>query len=288
VAKYDMIYTPFKNMISRADFWVLGANLAIEMASTKALTGDRVNLPPSIGGPLLLPFRIGRIDRDNCTGFDGDLVPPIHTGWSQMTSLFSGKMGMTTNQIVALMGAHTLGQITRNNSGFQGSWTRFSSSFSNLYFDGLINSAWSNLNTSYIWTDQGSSNVANVMITPDIEMIYSPAVECPQFLLGLFESRGCKQNVGPMQAVIDFASNLTAFYGNFSQSWQLLTEYGNATLSELCAKSSDVNQDRNVDILDLVMVIDFWGACEANCSADLNCDGVVNSDDIKITMKHYD
>jgi catalase (peroxidase I) len=288
VAIYDMIYTPFQDIISRADFWVFGANLAIEMASTKALTGDRINLPSSIGGPLLLPFRGGRIDRDNCTGLDGDLVPPIHTGWSQMTALFSGKMAMTTNQIVALMGAHTLGQITRNNSGFQGSWTSFSSSFSNLYYSGLIGSAWSNLNSSSIWTDQVSSTVANVMITPDIEMIYSPSSQCPQFLLGLFESRGCKQNFGPMQVVQEFASNLTSFYANFSESWQLLTEYGNATLSELCAQSSDVNQDGSVDILDLVLVIDFWGACEGNYSADLNCDGAVNSTDIKIALSHYD
>jgi len=51
-------------------------------------------------------------------------------------------MGFNDQEIVALIGAHTLGRCHTDRSGFDGPWTFAPTSFSNLYFQELNNQKW--------------------------------------------------------------------------------------------------------------------------------------------------
>jgi cytochrome c peroxidase len=51
-------------------------------------------------------------------------------------------MGFNDQEIVALLGAHTLGRCHTDRSGFDGPWTFAPTSFSNLYYQELLNRKW--------------------------------------------------------------------------------------------------------------------------------------------------
>jgi cytochrome c peroxidase len=44
--------------------------------------------------------------------------------------------------MVALIGAHTLGRCHTDRSGYKGPWTNAPTTFSNLYFQELLNNKW--------------------------------------------------------------------------------------------------------------------------------------------------
>jgi catalase (peroxidase I) len=52
-------------------------------------------------------------------------------------NLFGGRFGMSVAEVVAIMGGHSVGRTTFSESGFDGGWTPFQSSFSNQYFKAL-------------------------------------------------------------------------------------------------------------------------------------------------------
>lgn len=45
-------------------------------------------------------------------------------------------------EMVALVGAHTLGRCHTDRSGYSGPWTNAPTTFSNLYFQELLNNKW--------------------------------------------------------------------------------------------------------------------------------------------------
>eukprot|EP00899_Mesostigma_viride_P023395 jgi/Mesvir1/423/Mv11305-RA.1 len=51
-------------------------------------------------------------------------------------------MGLTTQETVALIGAHTVGRMRVQNSGYQGTWVRTDMAFNNEFFVALRNRAW--------------------------------------------------------------------------------------------------------------------------------------------------
>ena len=67
--------------------------------------------------PLLLPFRYGRIDALTCD--DTSALPEANFTFAQ-THAFFGKFGMSVSEVVAIMGAHSLGRCFLDNSGFDG------------------------------------------------------------------------------------------------------------------------------------------------------------------------
>ena len=142
--------SPFGALVSKADFYVLAATLAIELASTLAATpyvalSTAANNPLNFSvTPLVLPFVSGRVDDSSCVG-DNATLPPTSFLWPDITALFSGRFGMTANEIVAIMGAHSLGRINAA-PGVLGnissiSWHQSSTSFSVRYYDVLLNGA---------------------------------------------------------------------------------------------------------------------------------------------------
>jgi hypothetical protein len=82
--------------ISRADFWVASANAVIHLTSVR----NALNLKDT--------FRWGRRDRASCIGSGQRLPQP--SGCQQIEAVFLTRMGFSWREVVALLGAHTLGR----------------------------------------------------------------------------------------------------------------------------------------------------------------------------------
>lgn len=110
--------------ITYADLWTLAGATAIE----------------EMGGPHI-KWRPGRADKfeKDCTP-DGRL-PDADKGASHVRDIFY-RMGFDDQEIVALSGAHTLGRCHTDRSGYWGPWTNAPTTFSNLYYQELLNNKW--------------------------------------------------------------------------------------------------------------------------------------------------
>eukprot|EP00803_Ostreobium_quekettii_P002696 evm.model.scf_840.5 EVM.evm.TU.scf_840.5 scf_840:39307-43145(-) len=111
--------------ISYSDLWTLAGVVAIE----------------EMGGPKI-PWRPGRSDASDgsaCTP-DGRL-PDGDKGAAHVREIFE-RMGFNDQEMVALIGAHTLGRCHADRSGWVNPWTRAPTTFSNLYFQDLKSTKW--------------------------------------------------------------------------------------------------------------------------------------------------
>ncbi|GIL87364.1 hypothetical protein Vretimale_1703 [Volvox reticuliferus] len=111
--------------ISYSDLWTLAGVVAIE----------------DMGGPTVA-WRPGRVDYPDGSKIvpDGRL-PDATQGAKHLRNIFH-RMGFDDRDIVALSGAHTLGRCHPDRSGFSGPWTNAPTTFSNLYFQELVNNKW--------------------------------------------------------------------------------------------------------------------------------------------------
>mmetsp|Transcript_9418 Transcript_9418/g.20072 ORF Transcript_9418/g.20072 Transcript_9418/m.20072 type:complete len:312 (+) Transcript_9418:80-1015(+) len=119
--------------VSYADLYQLASAVAVEVA----------------GGPKI-PMRYGRKDVESAEGCspDGNLPSAGHpfpdgsvSPAEHLRKVFY-RMGFNDQEIVALVGAHTLGRCHTDRSGFVNPWTNAPTTFSNLYFQELKNNKW--------------------------------------------------------------------------------------------------------------------------------------------------
>eukprot|EP00879_Flechtneria_rotunda_P006070 GHRR01006383.1.p1 GENE.GHRR01006383.1~~GHRR01006383.1.p1 ORF type:complete len:326 (+),score=106.95 GHRR01006383.1:365-1342(+) len=111
--------------ISYADLWTLAGAVAIE----------------SMGGRHI-PWRPGRADKDDATSCPPDgRLPDASKDAKHVRDIF-GRMGFDDREMVALVGAHCLGRCHTERSGYKGPWTNAPTTFSNLYFQELVNNKW--------------------------------------------------------------------------------------------------------------------------------------------------
>ena len=101
-------WLPFASEISFADTIALAGAVAIRYASTTSSN----NGPEAISSPLILETKFGRVDADECN--DVGHLPNTETGWPELITLFGSKFGMSIDECVAIMGAHTTGQALRH------------------------------------------------------------------------------------------------------------------------------------------------------------------------------
>ena len=107
---YDLNY---KGKMSRADFYAL--------AAVVALTRSTRDAPVKYVG--LKNFKVGRRDCDQSPIEPrGANLPKATDGTTKTFKFFKNEFGFNEREAVVLMGAHTLGRCTLQNSGFQGSW----------------------------------------------------------------------------------------------------------------------------------------------------------------------
>uniref|UniRef100_A0A7S0QWH3 Cytochrome c peroxidase, mitochondrial n=1 Tax=Chlamydomonas leiostraca TaxID=1034604 RepID=A0A7S0QWH3_9CHLO len=111
--------------ISYADLWTLAGCVAIE----------------EMGGPQVT-WRPGRVDKPDGTHCPPDgRLPDAKQGAAHIRDVF-GRMGFSDQEMVALIGAHSLGRCHSDRSGFDGPWTNAPTTFSNLYFQELAGRTW--------------------------------------------------------------------------------------------------------------------------------------------------
>lgn len=102
--------------ISYADLWTLAGAVAIE----------------EMGGPTI-PWRPGRSDKEaaNHVPLPDGRLPDGDKGADHIRDIFY-RMGFNDQEIVALVGAHTLGRCHADRSGWVGPWTNAPTTWSNL------------------------------------------------------------------------------------------------------------------------------------------------------------
>lgn len=112
--------------LSYADIYTYAGKAAIEL----------------MGGPSIpwSPGRSDAVESEHVPTPDGRL-PDAGQGATHLRDVFN-RMGFDDREIVALSGAHSMGFCHDDRSGFVGPWTAAPTTFSNMYYDDLLNKKW--------------------------------------------------------------------------------------------------------------------------------------------------
>jgi hypothetical protein len=225
VATLDEFQANYAGVISKADLWVLAANLVVQFATTNADRQMNREFPPT-PYTLELPFRYGRNDAASCD--DEGLFPHPSFTWAETNAFFGGRFGMTYVEVMAILGGHSLGRCQAANSGFDGGWITMQSSFSNLYYNSMGSVGWRNEDESLVWVGPQET----IMLMSDAELLYdtygSENGYCARFN-NFEESRSCpfqEQTYAVFMEFADFDTGNIPFFGNFSLAYQKMTELG--------------------------------------------------------------
>jgi len=111
--------------ISYADLWTFAGAAAIEY----------------MGGPHI-PWTEGRSDKPDGTSCPAEgRLPDASKNAAHIRQIFY-RMGFNDREIVALIGAHTLGFCHADRSGYVGPWTRDPYGFDNSFYQLLLSEPW--------------------------------------------------------------------------------------------------------------------------------------------------
>lgn len=111
--------------VSFADLWAVAGCAALEF----------------MGGPII-NVKLGRSDESDGSKCPvNGRLPDAAQGAQHIRDVFY-RMGFNDQEIVALIGAHTLGACHRSRSGFEGPWTRNPYKFDNGFFKNLLFMEW--------------------------------------------------------------------------------------------------------------------------------------------------
>eukprot|EP01032_Pedospumella_encystans_P007653 gene7653-9158_t len=187
--------------LSVADAWTLAGVVAIEQ----------------MGGPEI-PWRAGRKDAAAPTASTATLpngrLPNADMGCPSATNShvrdIFGRMGFNDREIVALLGAHAVGRCHENASGYWGPWTRAETTFSNEYFNALLNETWTPKKThnGKPWTGPAQ------LESKDGTLMMLPAD------MALLQDKGFRKYVEL------YAKDEEAFFKDFSAAFAKLLELG--------------------------------------------------------------
>ena len=114
--------------LSRADVFALSALVAANEAQ------------PNNNNFLDFPMTyFGRVDCiGEATGGPVRDLPGPDLDTDGILDFFDEEFGFNARQTTALLGAHTLGQVARENSGFRGQWVRNNEVLDNAYYDDIV------------------------------------------------------------------------------------------------------------------------------------------------------
>lgn len=173
---------------SYADLWVLASLVAIE----------------AMGGPKI-PFRFGRKDAPSAEACAPDgRLPDASLGVQHIRDVFT-RMGFSDREMVALIGAHAVGECYAENSGFVGPWTHDRYTFSNTFFTALMDEEWilDKRRPQLQYTDLATKTL--MMLPTDVALLFDPSFK---------------------QLVAEYASSEDVFFRDFSKAYQRLVELG--------------------------------------------------------------
>jgi len=139
VATLDTLYTSnnLDAVLTRADFWAYCSYFALNRAVT--IANNNCDADDCAMPDLGLVFQYGRTD---CTGApystDDVGLPSPHLEYSDLVDFFFQEFGFSDTETIALMGAHTLGSMKEENSGFKGAWTTGETNWLNNNYYSLL------------------------------------------------------------------------------------------------------------------------------------------------------
>ena len=119
-------------------------------------------------------FKWGRTDCDDSPSTDEEFEFPEGTMTrSEMMTYFEDHFGYTGKEVVALMGAHTLGLNDVDNSGYDGPYTGTPLALDNTYYSDMLPSS------GYTWTNEETSaskwqftSGDYTRLNTDLELVY--------------------------------------------------------------------------------------------------------------------
>jgi len=164
----------YSSLISRADFWALAGIAAVDKGIENAnedCDSDDCAVPDSG-----LVFQWGRQDCSTSPYTTDDVGLPGSTlDHDGVMDFFATEFGFDENQTVALMGAHTLGQMNAENSGHSGVWTvGEANDFNNQYFKDLVDPSisWKHraISTKIQWNAPGIAFMLNIDVALYIDI----------------------------------------------------------------------------------------------------------------------
>lgn len=134
--------------LTRTDMWVLGGLVATEIARPLPLAD--IDFPLHFIGRRTCemndPFGGCGVDffgnPTSCNMLQGPHVDLCHgtSGTQTIQDFFVGEFNFTPQQITAIMGAHSVGRMFRDNSGFEGAWDLSSTTLDTGYYTDLLGS----------------------------------------------------------------------------------------------------------------------------------------------------
>ncbi|CAG8586376.1 14105_t:CDS:2, partial [Acaulospora colombiana] len=166
---------------SNADLWTLAGAVSIEMLS---------------GSRLIIPWVPGRKDG----GIEGEeLLPGLKP--SEIRRVFN-RMGFADREIVALMGAHTVGRCHLENSGIDGQWTVKNNIFTNEYLASQKNQSGQNIKDNEAYR---VPEMSTIMLSTDMALFDDPEFK---------------------KIVAIYANNQERFFADFKEAFGKLLSFG--------------------------------------------------------------
>jgi len=148
------LYSRFSAVSSRADFWAVAANVAVMLGGGPDIaqrSGASCSSKPCVS------VRWGRVDAATCTS-DKGRFPSTQLAHQHILDILKTRLGFVEKEIVALMGAHTIGRTllsetrigftnadierTQMNLGFSSRWDNTPTLFDNGYFQAIRGFPW--------------------------------------------------------------------------------------------------------------------------------------------------
>jgi len=187
--------------ISYADLWTLAGAVAIE----------------EMGGPKI-PWRAGRSDAVDVKACPPDgRLPDAAQGQDHVRAVFY-RMGFDDQEIVALLGAHTLGRCHTDRSGFLGPWTRAPTTFSNEFYRVLLQEKWTEKKWKGPKQFENSTSGSDLMMLPaDLALVNDPKFK---------------------KYVELYANNKDQYFSDFAKAFSKLLELGVPFLAQNSAAAA--------------------------------------------------
>jgi len=113
--------------------------------------------------------------------------------------------GFNDQEIVALSGAHTVGECKLSRSGFDGPWTEDKLSFDNTYFKDLLMKQYRAETTEKGCPQHRNAETGTIMLESDLALLQDPAFK---------------------EHVVRYAEDQEAYFKDFTTAWQRLQELG--------------------------------------------------------------
>ncbi|CCK69227.1 cytochrome-c peroxidase KNAG_0C01140 [Huiozyma naganishii CBS 8797] len=172
--------------ISYGDLYTLGGVTAVQ----------------ELQGPKIA-WRPGRVDMPEDTTPDNGRLPDADNGASYVRNFFD-RMNFNDREVVALMGGHALGKTHLANSGYEGPWGAATNTFTNEFYNNLLNEHWT-LEKNEANNEQYNSPKGYMMLKTDMALV---------------------QDDKYLPIVKEFAKDQNAFFKEYTNAFQKLLQNG--------------------------------------------------------------